>query len=176
MAPWEEEASGAEKVPRGGRLIAHGPPRCCGRRAARRGPARAAGIAALLELGLASGPRLTALASGQTPGTAEIAAAQAVRWRRFAVGPTSLGMPQLPAEEERGARAGAAQRRGAGRTGGAGSGGPASPGAVGRAGPGQRHGERCAWVRPCSEGCLRGRKIRMRSQEGRFLALCRALG
>lgn len=47
VAPWEEEeASGAERVPRGGRLATDGAPRCCGRRAARRGPARAAGIAA----------------------------------------------------------------------------------------------------------------------------------
>lgn len=121
--------------------------------------------------GPGSGPRLTALASGQRPATAEIA--RAVREGRFAAGPAGPGMPQLPAEEERGARAGAPQRRGAGRTGGAGSSGPASPGAVGRAGPEQRHGERCACVRSCSEGCLRGRKIRVR--ERRSLALCRAL-
>lgn len=69
MAPWEEEASGAEKVPRRGRLIADGAPRWSGRRAARRGPQRAAGIAAVLEPGLAGGLGLTALASEQRSGT-----------------------------------------------------------------------------------------------------------
>lgn len=54
MAPWEEEeekeeeeASGAERAPSGGRLSVDGAPRCIVRRAARRGPARAAGIAAV---------------------------------------------------------------------------------------------------------------------------------
>lgn len=69
MAPWEEEeASGAEKVPRGRRLATDGAPRCSGRRAARRGPARAAGIVAPPEPGPAGGPRLTALASGRRTG------------------------------------------------------------------------------------------------------------
>lgn len=136
VAPWEEEASGAEKVPKGGRLIAHGPPRCCGRRAARRGPARAAGMAALRELGLPSGPRFAALASGKD---------RAPR-RPQQPGPCAEG-GSLPVPPPRGCRScrrrkregrGRELRSAAGRGGPAGSGGPASPGpgAVGRAGPG----------------------------------------
>lgn len=136
MAPWEEEASGAEKVPKGGRLIAHGPPRCCGRRAARRGPARAAGIAALQELGPESGPRLTALAWGQRARTAEIAAARAVLGGRFAAGPAGPGMPHCRRRKREGR--GRELRSAAGRGGPAGLdlAGPASPGRGRWAGPG----------------------------------------